>query len=118
MRFGVRRPMPRSIERRSETMNKVPPIGAHVEYVRAVRSYVSGRETVERCVGVVLEHFPVDECDANGDPMPGKVLPEREWHVELRPDVRPEWWIDVRGPDGRVISDSFAPQVRVARRSG
>jgi hypothetical protein len=47
-------------------MNKVPPIGAHVEYVRAVRSYVSGR-------------------------------------------------IDVRGPDGRVISDSFAPQVRFLR---
>lgn len=47
-------------------MNKVPPIGSRVRYIGFWRSFT----------GTVLEHYPADRLDANGDPIPGDVLPE------------------------------------------
>ena len=81
-------------------MNKCPKVGDRVSF--------AGANHVGPCVGVVTAIYPQygwdEELDREGD-----LLPEREWHVSMKPDVLPVPWC-------YVGHDKFAPRVSELRR--
>lgn len=83
-------------------MNKAPAIGSRVRFVG---SLVNGP-----CIGVVLKHYPQDRYDDYGEIIPGKVAPEREWSIAMKPDALPEKW-------AYPGCDTFAPRVCDLRRA-
>ena len=83
-------------------MDRVPPIGSRVRY--------AGSLVVGPCVGVVVAVYPSDEWNDALDKPTGRFLPEREWHVAMRPDKRPALWCYGN-------NDTFAPQVSKLRRA-
>jgi hypothetical protein len=81
-------------------MNRCPKIGDRVKY--------PGGLVVGQCVGVVTKIYVKHEWDEDQsdrwNALYGKPLPEREWHVAMRPDVIPVKWAYT----GSVV---FAPTV-------
>lgn len=82
-------------------MNKCPKIGDRVRY--------KGANHVGPCEGVVTAIYPTFEWDEETE-LEGARKPEREWHVGMKPDVKPDPWVYVN-------SDTFAPSVAELRKA-
>jgi len=77
-------------------MSKCPKVGDVVSYAGAVH--------VGPCKGVVTAIYPTFEWDEERDRPTTATLPEREWHVGMKPDALPSPWC-------YTGSDTFAPAV-------
>ena len=85
-------------------MNSCPKIGTRVKY--------RGSNNVGACVGIVTGAYPTYywPIEAHRE---GNLLPEREWHVSMKPDVLPEPWCYV----GQTKFSPCVKDLSVARAS-
>jgi|SRR5882672_1640389 len=83
-------------------MKTCPKIGEFVEFL--------GNCAIGPCLGYVEHIYRTYEFDYVNDRETNIPLPEREWHVRMRPDVLPAQW-------PYAGSQVFAPEVNELRKA-
>ena len=86
-------------------MDSAPRVGQFVTFI--------GNSVTGKCTGIVLHIYPQYVYDEDAGRETAELLPERDWHVAVRPGTLPGLW-----PYGGY--DTFAPQVaelRLRRRT-
>ena len=70
--------------RKEARMGKAPKVGQVVTF--------TGNSAIGKCAGVVLRIYPQYVYDEDTGHETAELLPEREWHVAMRPGTLPHQW--------------------------